>query len=182
MNTAVGRLVRAELRLMTRDPLVLTFVFAFPIVTMLIIGGAFGTRPDPAFDGTNVYVSIGDVSAKPPYAPGGVTALNPLTGDIVWQTPAPEPVCSWGPTNCSKAQPSGVTAIPGLIFVGSWDGHMRGYDAKDGKIVWDYDTAQTWDGGNGCIALRTTSWMSAPDTCARSGSRTAASSPRCSTP
>src|ERR1700751_3827651 len=53
MNTAVGRLVRAELRLMTRDPLVLTFVFAFPIVTMLIIGGAFGTRPDPAFDFTD---------------------------------------------------------------------------------------------------------------------------------
>ena len=50
MNTAVGRLVRAELRLMTRDPLVLTFVFAFPIVTMLIIGGAFGTHPDQAFD------------------------------------------------------------------------------------------------------------------------------------
>src|SRR5881398_2030273 len=53
MSTAVGRLVRAELKLMTRDPLVLTFVFAFPIVTMLIIGGAFGTRPDPAFEGTN---------------------------------------------------------------------------------------------------------------------------------
>jgi ABC-2 type transport system permease protein len=53
MNTAVGRLVRAELRLMTRDPLVLTFVVAFPIVTMLIIGGAFGTHPDRAFDFTN---------------------------------------------------------------------------------------------------------------------------------
>ncbi|HEU5416548.1 MAG TPA: ABC transporter permease [Streptosporangiaceae bacterium] len=53
MNTATGRLVRAELRLMTRDPLVLTFVFAFPIVTMLIIGGAFGTSPDPAFDNVN---------------------------------------------------------------------------------------------------------------------------------
>jgi len=108
-----------------------------------------GIEWGPAFDGTNVYVSIGDVSAKPPYLPGGVTALNPLTGDIVWQTPAPEPVCSWGTTNCSKAQPSGVTAIPGLVFVGSWDGHMRGYDAKDGKIVWDFDTAQTWDGVNG---------------------------------
>jgi polyvinyl alcohol dehydrogenase (cytochrome) len=108
-----------------------------------------GIEWGPAFDGTNVYISIGDVSAKPPYSPGGVTALNPLTGDIVWQTPAPEPMCSWGPTNCSKAQPSGVTAIPGLIFVGSWDGHMRGYDAKDGKIVWDYDTAQSWDGVNG---------------------------------
>ncbi len=51
--TTVGRLVRAELRLMTRDPLVLTFVFAFPIVTMLIIGGAFGTVPTRAFDFTN---------------------------------------------------------------------------------------------------------------------------------
>ena len=53
MNTAVGRLVKAELKLMTRDPLVLTFVFAFPIVTMLIIGGAFGTTPDRAFDFVN---------------------------------------------------------------------------------------------------------------------------------
>jgi ABC-2 type transport system permease protein len=53
MNSAVGRLVRTELTLMTRDPLVLTFVFAFPIVTMLIIGGAFGTNPDPAFDFVN---------------------------------------------------------------------------------------------------------------------------------
>jgi ABC-2 type transport system permease protein len=53
MNTSTGRLVLAELRLMRRDPLVLTFVFAFPIVTMLIIGGAFGTRPDAAFDYTN---------------------------------------------------------------------------------------------------------------------------------
>src|SRR5207253_9003603 len=33
--------------------LVLTFVLVFPIVTMLIIGGAFGTDPDPAFAGTN---------------------------------------------------------------------------------------------------------------------------------
>ena len=50
MTTAIGKHVRAELNLMTRDPLVLTFVFAFPVVTMLIIGGAFGTRPNPGFD------------------------------------------------------------------------------------------------------------------------------------
>jgi ABC-2 type transport system permease protein len=53
MNTAVGRLVRTELVLMKRDPLTLTFVFAFPVLTMLIIGGSFGTKPDIAFDGTN---------------------------------------------------------------------------------------------------------------------------------
>src|SRR5256884_4816307 len=51
--STMGRLVRAEMRLMTRDPLVLTFVFAFPVVTMLIIGGAFGTAPDPGFDNIN---------------------------------------------------------------------------------------------------------------------------------
>lgn len=53
MNTAIARLVRSELRLMARDPLVLSFVFVFPIVTMLVIGGSFGTKPDPAFSGAN---------------------------------------------------------------------------------------------------------------------------------
>lgn len=50
--SAARRLVRAELRLMVRDPLVLTFVFVFPIVTMLIIGGSFG-EGDPAFEGVD---------------------------------------------------------------------------------------------------------------------------------
>src|SRR3954453_14988168 len=53
MNSAVARLVRTELALMKRDPLTLTFVFAFPVLTMLIIGGAFDTKPDPGFAGTN---------------------------------------------------------------------------------------------------------------------------------
>jgi ABC-2 type transport system permease protein len=53
MNAAVGRLVRTELTLMTREPLTLIFVFAFPVVTMLIIGGSFGTKPTVAFDWTN---------------------------------------------------------------------------------------------------------------------------------
>lgn len=53
MSIAAGRLVRTELTLMTRDPLALTFVFVFPVITMLIIGGSFGTKPDVAFDGAN---------------------------------------------------------------------------------------------------------------------------------
>jgi ABC-2 type transport system permease protein len=52
MNATL-RLVKAELRLVFRDPLVLTFVLVFPIVTMLIIGGSFGTKPDPACAETN---------------------------------------------------------------------------------------------------------------------------------
>ena len=53
MNSTATRLIRAEFRLILRDPLVLTFVLVFPIVTMLIIGGAFGTTPDRAFEGQN---------------------------------------------------------------------------------------------------------------------------------
>jgi ABC-2 type transport system permease protein len=48
-RSATRRLVAAELRLLGRDPLTLTFVLVFPIVTMLIIGGSFGTTPDEAF-------------------------------------------------------------------------------------------------------------------------------------
>lgn len=43
------RLLLSELRLLGRDPLTLTFVLVFPIVSMLIIGGSFGTEPDEVF-------------------------------------------------------------------------------------------------------------------------------------
>ncbi|GAA3511278.1 ABC transporter permease [Aeromicrobium panaciterrae] len=48
-RSATRRLVTSELRLLRRDPLTLTFVLAFPIVSMLIIGGSFGTEADEAF-------------------------------------------------------------------------------------------------------------------------------------
>jgi len=43
------RLLTSELRLFARDPLTLTFVFVFPILTMLIIGGSFGTESRHGF-------------------------------------------------------------------------------------------------------------------------------------
>jgi ABC-2 type transport system permease protein len=52
-NGAAGRLIRTELKLMVREPLTLIFVFVFPVVTMLIIGGSFGTTPTVAFDWVN---------------------------------------------------------------------------------------------------------------------------------
>ncbi|MCY7395649.1 MAG: ABC transporter permease [Nocardioides sp.] len=47
--SATRRLVAAELRLLRRDPFALTFVLVFPVVSMLIIGGSFGTEADEAF-------------------------------------------------------------------------------------------------------------------------------------
>jgi len=47
--SAGRRLLVTELRLILRDPMTLTFVLMFPIVSMLIIGGSFGTEPDEVF-------------------------------------------------------------------------------------------------------------------------------------
>ncbi len=54
-----GRLLLTELRLVLREPIVLTFVFAFPALTVLILGGVFDPD-DPAFEGidpANWYVA-----------------------------------------------------------------------------------------------------------------------------
>jgi len=47
--SAARRMIAAELRLVLREPTTLTFVLVFPIVSMLIIGGSFGTEPDEVF-------------------------------------------------------------------------------------------------------------------------------------
>jgi len=49
----VGRLIRAELRLALREPMVLAFVFAFPVVTVLVIAGAFTAEDAPDFGGVD---------------------------------------------------------------------------------------------------------------------------------
>jgi hypothetical protein len=48
----IAKLARTELRLVLREPLVLTFVFAFPVVTVVVIAGCFGTHANPGFAGT----------------------------------------------------------------------------------------------------------------------------------
>jgi ABC-2 type transport system permease protein len=44
------RLAATELKLFVREPMVLTFVFAFPVLTVLILGGVFDDD-DPSFEG-----------------------------------------------------------------------------------------------------------------------------------
>jgi ABC-2 type transport system permease protein len=47
---ALLRLATTELKLFVREPMVLTFVFAFPVLTVLILGGVFD-EDDPNFEG-----------------------------------------------------------------------------------------------------------------------------------
>ncbi len=46
----LGRLAATELKLFVREPLVVIFVFAFPILTVLVLGGVFDDD-DPGFEG-----------------------------------------------------------------------------------------------------------------------------------
>src|SRR5262249_59118689 len=53
---------------------------------------------------------------------------------------------------CSPAQSAAVSAISGIAFSGSVDGHLRAYSAADGKIVWDVDTVRSYETANGVAA------------------------------
>jgi polyvinyl alcohol dehydrogenase (cytochrome) len=37
-----------------------------------------------------------------------------------------------------------VTAIPGVVFSGGVDGHLRAYSATSGSIIWDVDTERDY--------------------------------------
>ena len=45
-----------------------------------------------------------------------------------------------------------MTAIPGVVFSGSMDGHLRAYSAEEGSVVWDYNTARDFETVNGVRA------------------------------
>jgi len=66
----------------------------------------------------------------------------------VW-TAQPPPCRTGAPRGCSPAQSAALTAMPGLVFSGSLDGHLRAYDVADGKVVWDVDTVRDYDAVNG---------------------------------
>ena len=42
--------------------------------------------------------------------------------------------------------------MPGAVFAGALDGHLRAYAAADGKLLWDYDTTAPVDTVNGLKA------------------------------
>jgi polyvinyl alcohol dehydrogenase (cytochrome) len=132
-------------------------------------GKVGGVQWGSATDGSRVYVAISDVVMGPPSAGGrgaqptmlgspmlldskaggGLFALDVQTGKTIWSTP--HPGCGDKP-GCSPAQSAAVTAIPGAIFSGGLDGHLRAYSMSDGKIIWDVDTAREYTTVNGVKA------------------------------
>lgn len=114
-------------------------------------GGALGgVEWGSAADDRHVYVPVSDV-LQPPADAGGVFALDLLTGTPVWHTPAPPRTCTSGP-GCSGAQSAAASVMPGVVFSGAIDGHLRAYSTADGRILWDFDTMRPFETVNGVKA------------------------------
>jgi polyvinyl alcohol dehydrogenase (cytochrome) len=105
-----------------------------------------GVQWGMATDGNALFVAVSDLAFQgrgpDPGKGGGIFAYRISDGKLLWHTPPPG--CG-DRRPCSPAQSQAITAIPGAVFSGSIDGHLRAYASNDGKIVWDFDTSQTFN-------------------------------------
>jgi polyvinyl alcohol dehydrogenase (cytochrome) len=119
-----------------------------------------GVQWGMASDGRNVYAPIADGELRrlpgpdgsiqrmmDPNDGGGLAALRLTDGSIAWKA-EPARVCA-GVPGCSPSQLAAATAIPGVIFSGALDGHIRAYTAEDGKAIWDFNTLREFPTVNG---------------------------------
>jgi polyvinyl alcohol dehydrogenase (cytochrome) len=123
-----------------------------------------GVQWGMASDGQKVYAATSSPGRAAPKDPqdtrryildpkqgGGLTALRISDGSKLWY--APPIVCAANAeSGCSPAQSAALTAIPGAVFSGSMDGHLRAYNSEDGKVLFDFDTARDFKTVNGVKA------------------------------
>lgn len=122
-------------------------------------GGPFGgIEWGGGADQTLAYFPLSDWQPSKSDEGGGLFALRIATGDKVWYAPPPKPACVKLP-GCNPALIAPVTVIPGVVFSGSQDGHLRAYDARNGRLLWDFDTLRRFETVN-AIAARGGSFMS----------------------
>jgi polyvinyl alcohol dehydrogenase (cytochrome) len=113
---------------------------------------------------TEIAAAAGAQSPSPESAvPGkpGLSALDPFSGKVIWNTPAPVAPCHYAGDRskdyakgvCVRAQSAAPAVMPGIVFSGTLDGWFRAYDASTGKVVWEFSTtAQTYSAVNGNAA------------------------------
>lgn len=100
-----------------------------------------------------VYVPISDYDdgilpvddARP-----GIHAVHGFTGEVLWSKLADD-ICG-GRKDCDPGISAPVTAIPGVVFAGHMDARLRAYDARNGKVLWEYDTYRDFETISGEIA------------------------------
>lgn len=108
-------------------------------------GGQYGGAVDERY----AYFGVGDSTTN---APGGMVAVELATGKRAWHTPPDKTLCGAPGGDCNAAQGAAVTAIPGAVLSGSYDGGLRAYAADDGSLLWQFDTNREFVTVNGVKA------------------------------
>jgi polyvinyl alcohol dehydrogenase (cytochrome) len=70
-------------------------------------------------------------------------ALDIRTGEFLWKSPNDAGVCQGRPAGCDPGVASPVTVSEDLVLSGGNDGRLRIHAADSGKVLWQFDTAQT---------------------------------------
>ena len=92
-----------------------------------------------AADDLNAYFGLGT---------GGIAAVQIRDGERKWFTPL-QPAAAMAR---HPGEDGPVTAIPGVVFSGGWDGVLRALSTTDGHVVWEYDTAREFETVNDVVA------------------------------
>lgn len=119
-------------------------------------GGALGgSEWGSAADQERIYVANSDVRflrdgtrRLDSTQGGGLFGLDLASGTVVMEVP---PVACGDRPQCSPALSAAVSLIPGVVFSGGVSGFLRAY-ATDGKLLWEFDTAQDYKAVNGVPA------------------------------
>ena len=104
-----------------------------------------------AVDGEKAYVAIAEAWEKPADEAGGVAAVDLADGSLAWEVGPVKGGCTRR-ERCNSGQLAAVSAMPGALFSGSLDGHLRAYGTTDGTVLWDVDTHRSYDTVNGVAA------------------------------
>jgi polyvinyl alcohol dehydrogenase (cytochrome) len=75
----------------------------------------------------------------------GLFALEPVTGEQLWFSPNDDICPEDRKPRCDPGLSAPVTAIPGIVFAGGFDGVLRAYDAANGQVIWSFDTARDFE-------------------------------------
>jgi len=117
-------------------------------------GGALGgIHWGMATDGQQVYVANSDNKwaidnrDSSLHPSPGLYALDPASGKVNWMK-APPP-CDTTRKGCILGNSAAPTVIPGIVFAGTLDGHIRAYASANGEVLWDFDTIKDFDCVNG---------------------------------
>jgi polyvinyl alcohol dehydrogenase (cytochrome) len=127
-------------------------------------GTSGGVQWGMAADAERVYAAVSDMDRtfqNRPLDPqrffvdrnigGGLAALRISDGTTQWAA-APVPCTDAAPVGCSPSQSAAVTAMPGVVFSPSNDGHVRAYASADGRVLWDFNTIREYETVNGVTA------------------------------